>query len=84
MKLRHWVFLALFLFVLLPLVVLHPQQSFSLFAGLLITFSTTSTLIFFAFVTTVTVLGFGRRANRQVPQAAHTHTLRTAQEDGRA
>lgn len=59
--------------VLLSVIVSYPARSFELFAGLLITFSTTSTLIFFAFAATALIFGFDRTARRQVVQAQPTH-----------
>lgn len=59
--------------LVVPLLVNYPERSFELFAGLLITFSTTSTLIFFAFAVTALVFGFDRAYHRQVVQAQPTH-----------
>ncbi|MFG1401684.1 hypothetical protein [Xanthobacter sediminis] len=57
----------------LPFIVRYPERSFELFAGLLITFSTTSTLIFFAFAVTALVFGFDRAYKGRVVQAQPTH-----------
>jgi len=59
--------------VVLSIIASHPERSFELFAGLLITFSTTSTLIFFAFAVTALLFGFDRANRRQVVQAQPTH-----------
>lgn len=50
----------------------YPQHSFSLFAGIIMTFSTTSTLIFFAFAATALLIGFDRAYNGRVVQAEPT------------
>ncbi|MDQ0503388.1 hypothetical protein [Xanthobacter agilis] len=59
--------------IVLFVVASYPAHSFSLFAGLLITFSTTSTLIFFAFAVTALVFGFDRAYHGQVVQAEPAH-----------
>lgn len=59
--------------VALSVIASYPALSFELFAGLLITFSTTSTLIFFAFAMTALVFGFDRANRRQVVQAQPAH-----------
>ncbi|MFG1477750.1 hypothetical protein V5F53_03695 [Xanthobacter sp. V4C-4] len=59
--------------LLLSVIASYPVRSFEAFAGLLIAFSTTSTLIFFAFALTALVFGFDRTTRRQVVQAQPTH-----------
>lgn len=59
--------------VLLPLVVKYPEGSFELAAGLLVIFTTASTLVFFAFALMAVVIGFDHATRRQVFQAQPTH-----------
>lgn len=73
MALRRFALFVAVLVGFLFLATQFPEQSFQLFAGTLITFSTGSTLIFFAFIAVMSILGFDRAANRQVHQAEATH-----------
>ncbi|MFG1294687.1 MULTISPECIES: hypothetical protein [Xanthobacter] len=67
--LRRMSIIIALLALVVPFIATHPERSFELFAGLLITFSTTSTLIFFAFAVTALVFGFDRAYQGRVVQA---------------
>ncbi|MGQ3674487.1 hypothetical protein ACT6QH_03160 [Xanthobacter sp. TB0139] len=80
MALRRFALFAAVVLSLLFVGTQFPEESFQLFAGTLITFSTGSTLIFFALIAVMSVLGFDRAANRPVQQAEAMH-YRAADED---
>lgn len=65
--------LAIVALILASVLIAYPSESFQGLALMVITLSTASTLIFFAFVMTTALLGFDHRAARTVEQATHTH-----------
>ncbi|MGR7995873.1 MULTISPECIES: hypothetical protein [unclassified Xanthobacter] len=70
---RRLIIFAVAIAALVPLLLKYPEGSFELAAGMLLIFSTASTLIFFAFAITALVIGFDHASRRQVAQAEPAH-----------
>ena len=68
---------ALFAFAFLFAVVTHPSEMFVAIGSLVLTLSTASSIIFFAFVIMAAVFGFERTSGRHMAPAAPVHIHRS-------
>ncbi|MFG1201536.1 hypothetical protein V5F29_03975 [Xanthobacter aminoxidans] len=71
------VFPAFVAFALLFAVVTHPSEMFVALGSLVLTLSTASSIIFFAFVAMAVVFGFERTSGRHMAPASPVHVHRS-------
>lgn len=81
MSIVRAVFPAVFAFALLFALVTRPSEMFVVLGGLVLTLSTASSIIFFAFVAIALVVGLERNSGRHMAPAAPVHVHRSLRDE---
>lgn len=72
---------ALIAIALLFAAVTHPSETFQVFGSVILTLSTASSIIFFAFVAIAAVVGLERSTGRHLAPAAAVHVHRSLRDE---
>lgn len=81
MSIIRAVFPAVIAFALLFAVVTHPSEMFVVLGSIVLTLSTASSIIFFAFVLMAVIFGLERTSGRHMAPAAAVHVHRSLRDD---